>query len=187
MLHISRRDVEGAIRHADRALARARDAEPGSTHHVTGKVVEDLEVIGGAALNGLLSGRYGSLTYKNVPIDLAGSLALKALLLWQPRLPLAEHLHNVSTGMLAGYATKFGVGAGTALRLKAGLSPVVAGDQVDVVGADQYQIQGGPGMNRGQKNAQGLAAGEGRYGGMPTSGAERLTEAELAAMAQQMG
>jgi len=157
---LSRRDVESAYAYANRHMGRIkRDPDRGESS-VLGKLLATGEVVGAAAAVGVASGRFGPLNIGGtpVPIDAAGGIALHLIGFWLDS-GLSPHLHNFGNGALAAYATKAGVGVGTSLRMKAGLSPVsVSGD------GDPQQLPGAT------SDIIGAAA--------------PLTEAELAALAQ---
>lgn len=161
---LSRRDVESAYAYANRHMARSRrdperPGEPGPLQ----RLLTAGEVVGAAAAVGVASGRFGPLNIGGtpVPLDAAGGIALHLIAFWldSGEKGLSPHLHNFGTGALAAYATKAGVGVGTSLRMKAGLSPVaVSGD------GEPEQLPGAT------SDIVGAAA--------------PLTEAELAALAQ---
>lgn len=161
MLAITRRDLDDAyasMRDAHSYIQRAS----GKGETVTGQVVETLGVVAGALGVGVASGRFGALQLAGspIPLDLAGGLLGHGLAFFGLAGKYSENLHDFSNGVLAGYATKWGIGFGTEMRRKSGLPPVmtVAGETMTS-------------PNRG---------------GMPDqfgcAGAEPLTEAELAAM-----
>jgi hypothetical protein len=154
---LSRRDVESAYAYANRHMARSRRDPDRGESSVLGKLLTTGEVVGAATAVGVLSGRFGPLNIGGtpVPLDAAGGIALHLIGFWLDS-GLSPHLHNFGNGVLAAYGAKAGVGMGTSLRMKAGLSPVaVSGD------GEPEQLPGA------------------------TSGAAApLTEAELAALAQ---
>jgi len=167
---LSRRDVDSAYAYANRNLGRMRRDPDKSEEGVLNKLLNAGEIVAGAAAVGVASGRFGPLNIANtaVPLDAVGGVALHLIGFWLDS-SLSRHLHNLGSGVLAGYATKAGVGLGTSLRTKAGLSPVsVSGG--DELGAT-YDIVG-----RHEPAAMTGAA----YAAQP------LTEAELAALAQQV-
>lgn len=168
---LSRRDVDSAYAYANKNMRRLRrDPDDGdsSEHGVLNKLLNAGEVIAGAAAVGVASGRFGPLNIGNtaVPIDAVGGVALHLLGFWLDN-NVSRHLHHLGTGALAGYATKAGVGYGTSLRMKAGLSPVaVSGEPLPAGGYD--------------------VIGQGVDGYDVVGAAAPLTEAELAALAQQV-
>lgn len=179
MINISRRDIDRAYDYANRGLSRARDPDPRGEDSVLKKMLNTAEVIAGAAAVGVASGRFGPLTIQNtqVPLDLVGGVSGHLIAFWVGS-GLGDHLHNFSNGVLAGYFTKLGVGVGTTLRMKAGLTPytVFTGDREP--DEDQLPFD--------------IAGEQARlHGGMPAYGAgaetgSSLSEAELASLAQQV-
>lgn len=174
-LHITRRDIEEAHRYARDSVGRLQSSRQSAG--VGGKVVRSAEVLAGAAGVGILSGYFGPLMLGNtpVPLDLAAGVAGHLLAFTGLAGSFSDHLHNVSDGIMAGYAMKFGVGYGKSLAQKSGrpISPVFSG-----VGGQQRQSRG---IGDAVKGALG---GLGLGGAQVFTGAEPLSEAELAAMAQ---
>jgi hypothetical protein len=172
---LSRRDVDAAYSYANRSMRRLRDPEKGEGS-VLKKLATTGEVLAGAAIVGVASGRFGPLNIPGtpVPVDLAGGVGAHLLAFWLDT-PDAMHLHNVANGILAGYVTKLGVGVGAKLRTKAGYSPFTL---QDVTGAEEPMepmMLAQPQFDIVGRNVR-------------TSGnsAAPLTEAELAALAQQV-
>jgi hypothetical protein len=129
--------------------------------YVVRQLTQTLEVSSAALGMGVLSGRYGALRIPGtpVPLDLVIGVALHGLgLAGAVSKQYTDHLHNFGDGVLAAYATKLGAGFGVSWRNKT--QP----------GTVQFPVAG--------ETAR-------MHGGMPAShsGRERLTEAELAAMA----
>jgi hypothetical protein len=191
MINITRRDIDAAYKYANDGLSRARDPDARGASRVLGKMLETGEVIAGAAAVGVASGRFGPLNINNtqVPLDLVGGVSGHLIAFWLGS-GVGDHLHNFSNGVLAGYFTKLGVGLGTTLRMKAGMTPftVFTGDK---------DKEGHGGLDFGfpsrEVNLPFDVAGEQArlHGGMPAYGAGAetggpLTEAELAALAQQV-
>jgi len=125
-LNISRRDI-------DMALSRASSSRRGLSGQqiAIGQAVQGLEIFAGAGAVGLISGRFGSQTVRlgsvTVPLDLTGGVLGHLLAFYLRGSGASEHLHNLSTGAMAAWFTKYMVGYGGILREKAGLSRV-AGD-----------------------------------------------------------
>ena len=168
-LHITRRDIEEAHRYARDAIGRVRSYS-NTGEHVVGQVTQTVEVGLGAVGVGILSGYFGPLNIAGspVPLDLAAGVAGHQLAFMGLAGRHAEHLHNFSDGVMAGYLAKFGVGYGKSLAQKAGKTPapVFSGQSRDF---------------RGQSPIKQLLGNaiSGTF-----TGAEPLSEAELAAMAQ---
>jgi hypothetical protein len=177
-LHITRRDIEDAHRYARDAVGRVGASRgPGA---VMGRVTRTAEVAAGAVGVGIASGYFGPLNIAGspVPLDLAAGVATH-LLAFAGIFGdgVGGHLHNLADGMVAGYMTKFGVGYGKSLAQKAGrpISPVFSG-----VGNGRMP----PGhANRGPLGGVADAA-KNLLNGKVFTGAEPLSEQELAAMAQ---
>jgi hypothetical protein len=170
---LSRRDVDSAYAYANRNLGRMRRDPDSSESGVLNKLLNAGEIVAGAAAVGVASGRFGPLNIAGtaVPLDAVGGVALHLVGFWLDS-SLSRHLHNLGSGVLAGYATKAGVGLGTSLRTKAGLSPVsVSGTYADDDVQSAYDIIGAQNPLHMTGAAQ---------------AASPLTEAELAALAQQV-
>lgn len=178
---LSRRDVDAAYAYANRNMKRLRDPETKGSSGVLHRLLQSGEILAGAAAVGVASGRFGPLNIGNtpVPIDLVGGIGGHLIAFWLDG-AASPHIHNVSNGVLAGYITKLGVGVGTSLRMKAGLSPVsTSGDAdggsagpgatYDIIGAAPYHAPAA--LSQPQTAARAAAP---------------LTEAELAALAQQV-
>jgi len=166
-LNITRRDIEEAHQFARDALNRAKGYK-NSGEAVVGQLTQTLEVAAGAVAVGALSGRFGPLTIANspVPLDLALGVAGHAMGFVGIAGRHAEHLHNFSDGVIAGYLTKLGVGFGAQMRTKAGL-PVLA-----ISGEDSYERPDIVGYQLPSNYQPQVGA------------AQPLTEAELMRMAQ---
>lgn len=166
---LSRRDVDSAYAYANRNMRRLRDPETSGASGVLKRLLQTGEVVAGAVAVGVASGRFGPLNIANtpVPIDLTGGIAGHLLAFWLDN-AASPHLHNLSNGVLAGYGTKLGVGVGTSLRLKAGLPPMMTS-------GDPSFLQPTQQLNEPQYDIVGSAPS-----------AAPLTEAELAALAQQV-
>ncbi len=164
-LNITRRDIDEAHRYARDAMSRVRGGR-GATGRVVGQLTQTAEVALGAVGVGVLSGRYGPLNVQGVPVPIDLALGVAGHILGFTGLAggLSNHIHNVSDGVLAAYLTKFGVGYGKALAEKAGVPP--------------RMVVGGTGPMRSSSSLPKLGFGQ------VFTGAEPLTEAELATMAQ---
>lgn len=164
--NITRRDI-------DEAYASMRDAHSyikryqAQGENVVGRVVQSLEVGAGALGVGILSGRYGALhiTGSKVPLDLAAGLAGHALAFFGLAGNYADHLHNFSDGVMAGWLTKWGVGIGAKMAVEAGVAP--------------------PPVTAGALPSSGTVPMVGCAGGSAAPKAP-LTEAELAGMAHSV-
>lgn len=183
---ISRRDIEDAWAHADHSLRRARDADGSPVKKVTSVLTQTIEVAAGATAVGVLSGRFGPLEVNKIPIplDLAGGVVGHGLTMFFAPKRLQPHLHNVFDGVMAGWFTKFGVGLGTSMRMKAGLPPVVVSGVMDA----EMQAEIGRGAQALPANANFHAAAARHHGRRQpqTSGRGPLSEAELMGLAQQV-
>lgn len=174
---ISRRDVDAAYSYANRHMGRLRDPDK-SEKSVLGRLLQTGEVIAGAAAVGVASGRFGPLNLPNtaVPLDAVGGVGGHLLAFWLDG-PASSHIHNLSNGVLAGYFAKVGVGWGAKLRTKAGLSPFalqdVTGQEPMLLAEPQVDIIG-----RSVRPNVGAAP--------QARSVAPLTEAELAALAQQV-
>jgi hypothetical protein len=168
---LSRRDVDAAYSYANRSMRRLRDPEK-DEKSVLNKLLQTGEVLAGAAVVGVASGRFGPLNVAGtpIPLDLVGGVGGHLIAFWLDG-TASKHIHNVANGVLAGYVTKLGVGVGAKLRTKAGLSPFTL---QDVTGADPMLL------------AEPQIDIVGRAVGLHKTGAAPLTEAELAALAQQV-
>lgn len=133
-LSITHRDVEMANLYARDALGRLKGVgQRGGTadRAVTG-LAKAFEVTLGAGLVGVLSGKFGSADLhvggKAIPMDLLGGLAGLGVSLFMENEAASEHLSNFSVGVLAGFATKYGVGVGKTWAAKPGNAlPSIAG------------------------------------------------------------
>jgi len=178
-INITRRDIQAAHDYASRSLSRARDPERGSAGQVLDKLLETGEVLAGAAAVGVASGRFGPLNIANtpIPLDLVGGIGGHLLGFWIGG-KTSDHIHNFSNGVLAGYVTKLGVGVGNTLRAKAGQVPFTTmGEGEEILSS----FSGERARMHGGMPAYGAGA---ETGAAPSGGP--LTEAELAALAQQV-
>lgn len=220
--NLTRRDIEDAYRYNDRALSRARDPDGGRTlHGALGRLVAGGEVAAGALGVGFVAGRFGPKATEikigdkiTIPVDACVAIAGHALA-FSGYLggDLAEHVHNLSNGVLAGYLTKLGAGLGDKARAAAGLPSVLAGmpsAQAPIAGLGPAPfgvsiINGDPDTRQPRAGARTGGESARDYGGMPARGAGAespyaappphahhapptrgpLTEAELAALASQ--
>ena len=130
---ITRRDVDdlqASMRDAQRYLAAERDPAR-SRGEVLSRVVRTAEVGAGAAGVGLLAGRLGTTQIGNtgIPLGLAVGAVGHTLAFFGLAGRFDEHVHNVSDGALAGWATMWGAGQGRLMRERAGLptGPITAG------------------------------------------------------------
>jgi hypothetical protein len=184
---LSRRDVDSAYAYANRNMGRVRrDPESDSEKGVLNKLLNAGEVILGATAVGVASGRFGPLSIGNtaVPFDAVGGIALHLIGFWLDSPNVSRHLHHLGTGVLAGYGTKAGVGIGRTLRSKAGFGV----NPNDIRGEDDDRT---PDALRGYDIVgQGIdgydVIGQGIDGYDVVGAASPLTEAELAALAQQV-
>ena len=171
---ISRRDVDSAYAYANKSMRRLRDPEEHGSG-VLDRALQTGEVVGSAAVVGVLAGRFGNLDYKagpvTVPMDLAGGVAGHLLAFWLDG-PASKHLHNVSNGVLAAFGMRLGMGAGIKLRSSAGLS--TSGDPYQAFQPGEMSMLNAPRFDQQYDIVGGAAS------------AAPLTEAELAALAQQV-
>lgn len=177
-IHFSSRDIDEAYRFANRNLGRLRDPDHGAKG-VLHRLLETGEVLAGAGAVGLAKGRFGTLKIANTPVDLdlAGGIAGHLVAFWLDHNGASPHIHNLANGALAGWFHGLCVGAGTTLRMKAGLPPM--------------SVSGAPGVyeNVAHGNMPGLGTHKtaGFEGPPATTGAVApLSEAELAGLAQQV-
>jgi hypothetical protein len=205
-INISRRDIQSAYDYANRGLSHARDPNGGQAGRALGKVLDAGVTAAGALGVGVASGRFGPLTVGPVPLDLAGAVGGHLVAFWleadRPS-EIANQVHNLSNGVLAGYLTKLGIGLGTRMRMNAGQTPFTTfTGEADALfsGAGRNRAeahrQHHPGHNylhgRTSDHQWSVSGDQARsHGGMPAYGAGAetggpLTEAELAALAQQV-
>ena len=173
-LSISRRDIDEANRYARDAMSRvSRDPGRYGGEGVGQRLTRTAEVALGAVGVGVLSGRFGPFNVNGtpVPMDLIAGVGLHLLSFMGLAGAASPHLSNVADGVLAGYLTKFGVGYGKVWAQKAGVPPQT------VVGAayGDRSLGAHGNLHSGLPKALGIPA---------FVGAEPLTSAELAAMAQ---
>jgi hypothetical protein len=160
MLTISRRDIESAYaaaRDADRRLAGLR----GRGESIVGHAVEGALTVGGALAAGAALGYFGPVYLAGTPlrVDLLAGLAGHALGFFKVAGKYSDHLHSFSNGVLACYATTYGLGLGKKIATKAGKTPALGHGQTATIA-----------------------------GNLSSSGASPtpLSEAELVNMAQQV-
>jgi len=185
-LTITRRDIEHAHALGKRALAQT-DKMKEQGESIVGHLSQSIEIGVGALGFGVLAGRYGAVNLGPVPLDLASGLAMHLLGFAGVAGKYADHLHNFGDGALASYWVKLGAGFGTAWRMKGGMSPFAA--PAPGASGETARMHGGmPVPNAGYyPQAYGHRGGTFTPGAYTTSmGASRLTEAELASMAQSL-
>lgn len=180
-IHFSRDQIEDAYRYANRNLSRLRDPDRGA-RGVLHKLLDTGEVLLGAGAVGVAKGRFGSLKIANTPVDmdLAAGVAGHLIGFWLDS-SVSEHIHNVSNGALAGWFHGLAVGAGTTLRMKAGLPPMtISGGAPGVYTNVAHGNMPGLGTHKvsGWENPPQHMTG--------AAPAAPLTEAELAGLAQQV-
>lgn len=185
-LTITRRDIEHAHAMGKRALAQT-DKMKEQGESIVGHLSQSLEIGVGALGFGVLAGRYGAVNLGPVPLDLASGLAMHLLGFAGVAGKYADHLHNFGDGALASYWVKLGAGFGTAWRMKGGMSPFAA--PAPAASGETARMHGGmPVPNAGYRYptpyGQGGTFTPGAY--TTSMGASRLTEAELASMAQSL-
>lgn len=173
MLTITRRDIEDAYSAASAAHRQVQGIK-GKGETTVGQIVQTVEVNAGALAVGVACGRYGALHIQGstIPLDLAGGVLGHLGAFFGIAGRYAEHLHNLSDGVLAAYTTKVGIGLGTEMRAKKGLPPAMT-----VSGSGNPQ----PRMGYDPGPAHQVSMGHG-----PSVAQAPLTEAELAAMAHQV-
>lgn len=131
-MSITRRDIDKAHAMVRRQQAAA-ERDQARRESYTGQLMQSAEVGAGALASGILSGRFGAVSFLNglLPLDLISGLALHALGFSRFAGKYSDDAHNVADGMLAAYLVKLGAGLGTEWRIRSGLgafAPVTAGD-----------------------------------------------------------
>jgi hypothetical protein len=188
-LTITRRDIEHAHALGKRALAQT-DKMKEQGESIVGHISQSVEIGVGALGFGVLAGRYGAVNLGPVPLDLASGLAMHLLGFAGVAGKYADHLHNFGDGALASYWVKLGAGFGTAWRMKGGLSPFAAAAPAPGASGETARMHGGMPTSHagmGYRYPTPYAGSTFTPGAYTTSmGASRLTEAELASMAQSL-
>jgi hypothetical protein len=185
-LTITRRDIEHAHALGKRALAQT-DAMKEKGESIVGHVSQSLEIGVGALGFGVLAGRYGAVNLGPVPLDLASGLGMHLLGFAGVAGKYADHLHNFADGAMASYWVKLGAGLGTAWRMKGGLSPFAAAPAAPGASGETARMHGGMPTPHSGYYPTPYAGSTFTPGAYTTSmGASRLTEAELASMAQSL-
>ena len=169
---LSRRDVGelyASSRDARKFVEQRRDPpskSPGSL------ALQTLESGAGAVGVGMLAGRMGttSIGATGIPLGLALGAAGHAAAFFGLAGRYASHLHNLSNGAIDGWLALWGAGRGAQMRLQAGepAAPIVAGASPRAFAASRPLSE---------FELRGMAGGRGPV--------QPLTEAELAAMAQE--
>lgn len=172
MIQLTRRDLEDAYAKVSSAH-RTISGHASTGEKIAEAAIQTVEVFAGAAGMGVLVGRMGAphvnLGGHTVPLDLAGGVGLHAAAFFGLFGRYGEHVHNLADGVMAQYATRWGVGYGTHLREKAGL-PRIAGTSTGAA-ARPLPWQANPQATAHRRAPQGRGP---------------LTEAELAGIASQM-
>lgn len=142
-LHLSPRDVDMANLYARDAITRLKGvgARGGAADRAVSGIAKAFEVILGAGAVGIVTGKFGSTDLhvggKAIPMDLGAGLLGLSVSLFMESETAGEHLSNFSAGILAGFATKYGVGVGQAWAAKpanGGSVPAVAGAVMNMLG-----------------------------------------------------
>lgn len=168
MIQLTRRDLEEArdkVAFAQRIISGHRTEGEKIAEHA----VQSVEVLAGAALSGVVAGRFGAphlkLGNQNIPLDLLGGVTLHGLAFFGLFGKYGEHVHNLSDGVMAQYMARWGVGYGTHLREKAGLPRISGAGNTQTNVHRQMPAYVPPSRSQGRGP---------------------LTEAELAGMASRM-
>lgn len=124
-LQITRHDIDAALAHTHRHHGR-RDPSP-KKGTMTGHLVGSMEVLGAAAVSGVVKGKWGvdKLSVGPIPGDALGFVLLNGLGVWRNN----DHLCNLGNGLGAGWAHQMGAmwGASWAASASAPSAPAAAG------------------------------------------------------------
>lgn len=165
MLNITRRDLEHAFAYANSLHTRGQSvAKHGE--YVVGTVACQAESGLASFGYGVLEGRYGPVKVGPVSADLLAALLLHGAGFLGVTGKMSGHAHNFAQGLADGYLQRLGIGIGTSMGQKAGKAPH------QISGARTSTFVGGA--------RQATVVGAARSRGM-----SQLTEAEIAALAQQ--
>jgi hypothetical protein len=166
MLNITRRDLEHAFAYANSLHSRGQSvAKHGE--YVVGTVACQAESGIAAFGYGVIEGRVGPVKVGPISADLLAAILLHGAGFLGFTGKMSGHAHNFAQGLADGYLHRLGIGIGTELGKKAGRAP--------------HQISGA----HHHSNIVGAALRSHIVGAARSRGMSQLTEAEIAALAQQ--